>query len=125
MDQPSILRSVLTRARAEIAEERRFTAHGYAADAEGRWCPLDRSDAARFSVWGAMLRASGASKPTMNAARALLAEVAPELSRKLHEGPLTHAEALALLDAGIARLSGGDVRGEATPSPGADRALPS
>ena len=113
--ESQLLRNVLCRARAVIADELRFTGDGYAADASGRWCPVDRPDAARFSVWGAMLRASGASKVVMTSARTLFADAAPELSQRLHRGPLTHAESLALLDAAIGALgcasaSVGDVR---------------
>jgi hypothetical protein len=98
---------VLRDARALIAQEQNWLISGYAEDAMGRWRPVGTPEAQRFSVAGALVRASRGCRACTTAARQVMREAAPELSLRCfglgdHGGSgLRHDDALVLFDAAL------------------------
>ena len=102
MDSPP-LDATLAQAREILSSEASFIGHEYAADENGVWKPVGSREAARFSLWGALMRA-GANTDILTEARELFSRIAPTATAKLRTGKLTYAETLALLDTALAAL---------------------
>lgn len=96
----------LIKARTLIGSEETWLARGYAADANGKWTPFGSKEAVRFTVLGAIMRATAGSTEHFVDARSLFSEVAPLLFAKLtsSNGSLTYQESLTILDIGIGAL---------------------
>jgi hypothetical protein len=100
-----VLLHTLREARSLICSAERWIPRGFAEDADGRWRPVGSDDAVRFSVLGALVRVGGGSRELAQSARKLLQECAPETYARMASATLTHADALTMLDAAVARLA--------------------
>ena len=100
---------ILGRARMTLSDSSHFAGRHFAEDADGRWSPVGSAQAVRFNLEGALVHAAGSeARDAWPALREVFAIASPVLSERLKHrasAPLTHAEALAMLDDAIAHLS--------------------
>jgi hypothetical protein len=110
MDRPALI-ELLREARSLIHLREDWIARGYGANAEGQWRPIGSPDATRFTLQGAIIRATRGSRETLTVLRTLLTRVAPELAARLSSDAdvLTHEESLRVLDLAIESLEGAPV----------------
>lgn len=103
------LLAIVRRAYVTLSDPGRWSGRHYAENAEGQWTPVGSERARRFNLEGALVHAAG--RDTRSALPAILdvfRTIAPEAldhMKATSRSPMTHSEALELLEAAIAHLS--------------------
>jgi hypothetical protein len=98
---------IVRRARVILEDPERWSGHYFAADHAGHWVPVGNDGATRFNLDGALIRAAGdMGREAAAAIKSLFALSCPRLFHRVSSTtqPLTHKEALEVLDAAIERL---------------------
>jgi hypothetical protein len=101
------LLEILAAARRLLADGSRWSPVHIATDANGRWVPVGTTDATRFNLQGAVIRAAGfRAREVMKDAESALRMRSSDTFAGMLASPrqMTHAEALAWLDTAASLL---------------------
>jgi hypothetical protein len=108
------LLAIIRRAHVMLSDPTRWSGRHYAENAEGQWTPVGSKHARRFNLEGALVHAAGRDvRSALPVILAILHALAPEVLARMKATstqPLTHAEALGLLELAMAHLSFRPVR---------------